>query len=169
MPVLTEPEGVLPINQRRAFEIAPARGLKREVQTGSGGIFERHLIQQLLLVAKAQVILVKPQAPVHATSRPTAWDASNLNKPVKAGIPRGLRSRRNMLHMQSQSGGCRRWVVSWSPRIPQVRTRLPGLTAGRRYQQICQRISLPPVICMGSRQLWALRACRMRISEVDRG
>ena len=166
MPVLTAPEGVLPMNQRRAFEIAPARGLKREVQTGSGGIFERHLIQQLLLVAKPQLILVKPQAHVHATSRPTAWDASNLNKPVKAGIPRGLRSRRNM---QSQSGGCRRWVVSRSPRIPQVRTRPPGLTTGRREQQICQRIPLPPVICMGSRQLWALRACRMRISEVDRG
>lgn len=43
------------MNQRRAFEIAPSRGRQREGQTGSGGIFEQHLIQQLLLVAKPQI------------------------------------------------------------------------------------------------------------------
>jgi excisionase family DNA binding protein len=113
MLLLTEQEGVRPMNQRRAFEIAPSGGRQREVQTGSGGIFEQHLIQQLLLVAKPQIRALIREVIADEGGQPLVVDYEEAGRMIGTSYE-GVRKlvRKGRLTAVSRSGRHRGIAVS---------------------------------------------------------
>jgi excisionase family DNA binding protein len=113
MLLLTEQEGVRPMNQRRAFEITPSGGRQREVQTGSGGIFEQHLIQQLLLVAKPQIRALIREVIADEGGQPLVVDYEEAGRMIGTSYE-GVRKlvRKGRLTAMSRSGRHRGIAVS---------------------------------------------------------
>ena len=101
------------MNQRRAFEIAPSGGRQREVQTGSGGIFEQHLIQQLLLVAKPQIRALIREVIADEGGQPLVVDYEEAGRMIGTSYE-GVRKlvRKGRLTAVSRSGRHRGIAVS---------------------------------------------------------
>ena len=101
------------MNQRRAFEIAPSGGRKRGQQTNSGGIFEQHLIEQLLLVAKPQISALIREVIADEGGQPLVVDYEEAGRMIGTSYE-GVRKlvRKGRLTAVSRSGRHRGIAVS---------------------------------------------------------
>jgi excisionase family DNA binding protein len=113
MLLLTEQEGVRPMNQRRAFEIAPLGGRQLEGRAASGGIFEQQLIQQLLLVAKPQIRALIREVIADEGGQPLVVDYEEAGRMIGTSYE-GVRKlvRKGRLTAVSRSGRHRGIAVS---------------------------------------------------------
>jgi len=101
------------MNPRRAFEIAPSGGRKRGQQTNSGGIFEQHLIEQLLLVAKPQIMALIREVIADEGGQPLVVDYEEAGRMIGTSYE-GVRKlvRKGRLTAVSRSGRHRGIAVS---------------------------------------------------------